>query len=249
MRNWAAGLALLTSTAFAFAQDDACAVAAHLAYTDYGLPHVAAAVEKGQPLDVLVLGSGSSTLAGPGGADQAYPARLQQALHKLIPEAPVKLLSQAKGGRTTADMARDIQKLVKTAKPTLVIWQTGTVDAMRGIDQDVFQDALETGVDALKKVGTDVILMNMQYSPRTESMIALSGYSDIMRAVAQQREIPLFDRFAIMKHWNELGTFDLLVATKSIDMAVRVHQCIARLLADVIVEGVKMSAMPAKEGQ
>ncbi len=45
-------------------------------------------------------------------------------------------------------------------------------------------------------------------------MIAIDAYADTMRLVALQREVPLFDRFAIMKHWSELGTFDLYAATK-----------------------------------
>ena len=58
-------------------------------------------------------------------------------------------------------------------------------------------------VTALQKAGVDVLLMNLQYSPRTETMISVPPYHDNMRVVAQQQDIPLFDRFAIMRHWNE----------------------------------------------
>jgi lysophospholipase L1-like esterase len=236
--------------ASAAAQDESsCAVAAHLAYADYALSRVAAALKTGARLEILVMGSGSSTLPGPGGAEQAYPARLQAALTKRFPDVATKVVSHAKSGRDTADMSRDLQKILKAQKPTLVVWQAGTVDAMRGVDPDSFQAALEKGVEALHGAGVDVILVNMQYSPRTESMIAIGTYADTMRVVAQQQETPLFDRFAIMKHWNELGTFDLLAATKSVDMAARVHDCIGQLLADVIVDGVKLSAPQPKVPQ
>jgi hypothetical protein len=46
----------------------------------------------------------------------------------------------------------------------------------------------------------------------------------------------LFDRQAVMRQWSELGTFDLLAATKSLDTAAQVHGCIARLLATLIIE-------------
>ena len=39
-------------------------------------------------------------------------------------------------------------------------------------------------------------------------MIALGTYADDMRWVALQQEVPLFDRFSIMKLWADLGTFD-----------------------------------------
>ena len=48
--------------------------------------------------------------------------------------------------------------------------------------------------------------MNMQYSPRTELMIAATAYGEAMRMVSPKREVPLFDCLAIMKHWSELGT-------------------------------------------
>jgi len=125
-----------------------------------------------------------------------------------------------------------------------VIWQTGTVDAIRGIDPDEFRTALNAGIDKLQGAGVDVILMNMQYSPRTESMIAADVYADNMRGVALEREVPLFDRFAVMKEWSDLGTFDLYAATKDPAMAERVHACIGELLADLVVEAVDLAREP-----
>jgi hypothetical protein len=76
--------------------------------------------------------------------------------------------------------------------------------------------------------------MNMQYSPRTASMLDVSAYADVMRHVAQQRNALLFDRLAIMQYWNDAGTFDLYAATKKYDMARQVHECIGRALASQI---------------
>ena len=56
--------------------------------------------------------------------------------------------------------------------------------------------------------------MNMQYSPRTEAVIASAPLCRGMRWVALGNAVNLFDRQAIMRHWDELGTFDLLAATK-----------------------------------
>ena len=77
--------------------------------------------------------------------------------------------------------------------------------------------------------------MNLQYSPRTETMISAPPYLDNMRAVAQQHDVPLFDRFAMMQHWNEQGDFDLFSSSHGIDMAKRVHDCIGRALAKFII--------------
>ena len=126
-------------------------------------------------------------------------------------------------------------------KPDLVIWQTGTVDAMLGVDPDDFRSALDEGVDTLQAGKADTVFMNMQYSPRTDSMIALGSYLDAMRFVALQREVLLFDRLAVMKNWNEMGVFDLYTATKKTDTAEKVHDCIGRLLGRLVVDGANLA--------
>jgi hypothetical protein len=42
-----------------------------------------------------------------------------------------------------------------------------------------------------------------------------------------------------MKYWGDAGTFDLYSATKKLDIAEHVHDCIGRLLADFVIEGAK----------
>jgi hypothetical protein len=215
-----------------------CRVAENQVDNSFPLPQVTKALAKKQ-LDVLVVGAGSSSLPGSGGAANAYPARLQAALNAKFPGVTVKVTTDAKFGRTAQDSLKVILADLKTAKPALLVWQTGTVDAMRSVELDGFNAALDHGVEAAHVAGSDVILINGQYSPRTESMIALGTYADNMRWVALQREIPLLDRFSIMKLWSELGTFDFTAPTKKLDIAERVHDCIGRLLADLIVEASK----------
>jgi hypothetical protein len=128
-----------------------------------------------------------------------------------------------------------MRELLIGEKPNLVIWQTGTVDAIRRVELDDFRTALETGVDTLRNRGTDVMLMNMQYSPRTESMIAVGPYADEMRAVAQQRDIPIFDRFGIMRYWSDEGAFDFYAAGRDIGLAQRVHDCLGRAIGTLVI--------------
>ena len=94
-----------------------------------------------------------------------------------------------------------------------------------------------------------VVLMNAQYGPCTESMIALGTYAENIRWVALQQEVPVFDRFSIMKLWADLGTFDLYSATKKLDIAERVHNCIGWLLSDLIVEAAKPDEPHAESGR
>jgi hypothetical protein len=226
-----------------------CAVPDNLLFMDNNLKRVATAVGKERHLAAAVLGTGSSTLAGTDGPNQAYPARLGQALNQMLPNIAVRVVSRTQGGQTADIMRRSMKDLIGDEKPDLVIWQTGTVDAIRRVEVDEFRTALETGVERLQAAGADVILMNMQYSPRTESMIAVGPYVDEMRAVAEERAVPLFDRFAIMRYWSDEGTFDLNAAGRNNDLARRVHDCLGRALASLIVESGHLQAFVSKTGR
>jgi hypothetical protein len=237
-------LALLVLAGPAWAELPAeCRVAAHLAEPNYPLPKVTRALAE-KKFNILVVGAGSSQLPGANGAKNAYPARLQQALADQLKGVEVKVTTDIKASRTAAEMVKVLPTDLDAAKPALMIWQTGTTDAMRAVDPDQFSQALDQGINAARRAGADVVLVNAQYSPRTESMIALSTYSEDMRWVALQQEVPLFDRFSIMRLWSDLGTFDLYSATKKLDIAERVHDCIGRLLADLVIAAAKPPELP-----
>ncbi|HVX75233.1 MAG TPA: hypothetical protein VHB49_03835, partial [Bradyrhizobium sp.] len=140
----------------------ACDVPAHLLATDSALPKVADAVKNGRPLDILVVGSRSSTINA--SEASAYPARLQEALKEKLPAVAVNVSVELRPKMTAEETAAELPKLMEDKKPTLVVWQTGTVDAMRSVDPDDFRSAVDDGVAALQKAGADVILMNLQYS-------------------------------------------------------------------------------------
>jgi lysophospholipase L1-like esterase len=220
-----------------------CAVPAYLLSSESVLPKVADAIKGGRALDILVVGSRSSTINGSEG--DAYPARLQAALKERLPSVTVNVSVVLQSKKTADEVAGELVKLVEEKKPTLVIWQTGTVDAMRAIDPDDFRTAVDQGVVALQNAGMDVILMNPQYSPRTETMISAPPYLDNMRVVAQQHDVPLFDRFAIMRQWNDQGDFDLFSATHSLDLAKRVHDCLGRALSKFVIDAAHIG--PAQE--
>jgi ABC-type amino acid transport substrate-binding protein len=239
---------LLAASASA-AERQACEIPGYLLFGNNELKHVTEAVKTAKRLTIAVVGTGSSALAGPDGPPSAYPARLEAALKQRLPAIAVKVVTLVRSRLSAEDLAKGMGKLLIDEKPDLVIWQSGTVDAMRRIEPEDFRAALEEGVETLQKGGADVILMNMQYSPRTETMIALGPYSDSMRLVAQQHEIPLFDRLAIMRHWSDVGAFDLYAAGKDNVLAHRVHDCIGRGIASMIIDAAHLRGAENKAGQ
>jgi hypothetical protein len=211
-----------------------CEVPAYLLTSESPLPKVETAVVNDRRLEILVVGSRSSTITA--AEASAYPGRLQAILKEALPKVAVNVSVELQVKKTAEEVAGGLVKLVELKKPTLVIWQTGTYDAIRSIDPDDFRAALDEGVVALQNAGVDLVLMNLQYSPRTETMISAPPYLDNMRVVAQEHNVPLFDRFAIMRHWGDAGDFDLSSTSHGVDLAKRVHDCLGRALSKFVLD-------------
>jgi hypothetical protein len=234
-----AAITLANGPAAAAAEE--CAVPPSLLASDNELARVTQQVKEQRRLDISVVGTGSSTLPGADGAQFAYPARVEEALKRQLPGIAIKVTAHVQPRQTTAEMVVALRKILADDKPSLVIWQAGTFDAMSGVEPDTFSTQLVAGVAAINAAGADVDLLDMQYSPRTASMLNVAAYADVMRWVAQEHGALLFDRLAIMRYWNEEGTFDLYAATKKYDMARRVHDCIGRALAFQIISAAHLT--------
>lgn len=243
-------LVSLLAPASARAEDaaqPACEMPSDMLPTENVLEKAATQVKSSKQLDITVVGSGSSTLAGPDGASAAYPARLQYYLGQKLPGVAVRVAIDLHMRQPAEDVAQGFGKLVKDGKPTLVIWQTGTVDALRSIDPDDFRNAVGEGIAALKTAGADVVLMNPQYNPRMETVLSVTTYLDNIRVVAQEQGVPVFDRFAVMKQWSDFGDFDFSVTTRSQTLARSVHDCIGRALADFVVAAAHLGPEEPKD--
>jgi hypothetical protein len=232
----------LCTAAAAYAEEtpQACEVPTSLLASDSPLPKVTQAVKDAHSLNILVAGSRSSTI--PTAEATAYPARLQVYLKERLPSVTINVSVELQIKKTAAEVVPGFVKLLEDKRPTLVIWQTGTLDAMRSVDPDDFRTAVDEGVATLQKAGTDVILMNLQYSPRTESIISAPPYLDNLRVVAQQYDVPLFDRFAIMQQWNDSGDFDFFSASPGLDLVKRVHDCLGRALSKFVIDTAHLEA-------
>ena len=106
---------------------------------------------------------------------------------------------------------------------------------------ELFQETLQRGVQELKRAGVDVILVDMQFYPRSERVAVYGDYLNAMRKVASDQGIPLFSRFAIMKHLVKSGqyTSGQLLAPDNFHLNDLSYGCLADLLADAIEEQVK----------
>ena len=83
------------------------------------------------------------------------------------------------------------------------------------------------------------MLMNMQFSRETETMIHFEPYLIAMRELSDVNDVPLFRRYDIMRHWAEHGSLDLRAkdSDKRRQVATRLYGCIGRAMADFVTHG------------
>ena len=125
-------LVLLALAGPAWADEPAeCRVAEHLVQNPVPLPRASKGLEA-KRLDILVLGAGSSMLPGASGESKAYPSRLKNVLAQKLPNVAIKVTVDTKARRTAADALQAMPQDLATAKPNLVVWQAGVIDAMQG---------------------------------------------------------------------------------------------------------------------
>jgi hypothetical protein len=248
-RAVAVGAIILCSAAAGAEPVTPCDVPGYLVFGDAALDHAHAAVAKEKTLRIVTLGGTSSSLPGPDGPSFAYPARLEAGLTRRLPGVKVTVAVVTRPRQTAAQMAESIGQLLLDHKPSLVVWQTGTYDAVHGTDPEEFRAAVAEGVEKIKEGGADVILVNMQYSPRTESIVAVGAYADGMRWVSREQEVPVFDRLAIMRHWYDQGQFDLYKPTKDMKTAKSVHECLGQALAATVIDAAHLESREGAPAQ
>jgi lysophospholipase L1-like esterase len=246
----AAGIGLLSARAGAFGQERECSVPERFYTSEPPLTKTAKALADGQDLVIVALGGASTLGLAAGGAGLAWPARLASALAESFPFARTKVVNLAVARQKAKQAAERLDRDVLPLKPTLVIWETGTIEAVRGIDVDEFRETVQAGIDRLRAAGAEVVLMNMQFSRETDAVIYFAPYLTAMRELADANDVPLFRRRGIMRHWTESGLLDSGVREdeKRRQVAAKVYDCIGRAMADFVTRGIPTAKPAASSG-
>jgi lysophospholipase L1-like esterase len=185
---------------------------------------------------IVALGGLSTTGEAAGSPAKSWPARLEGVLRERWPGVPISVVNKAIARQTTQQMAERIESDVVPEKPNLVIWETGTTDAVRQVEIDEFASALETGINRLKEHGNELMLVEMQFSRATATVINFDRYLETLRKAGDVADVYVFHRFELMRHWSDQGVFNFeeVPKEKREELAARVYECVALRLADAI---------------
>ncbi len=237
----AALLCLIAFTPPSWADDAACPIPDELAIGDIALPNSRAEIAADRRLIVLAVG-GSSTVGGAaGGRAFTLPARLQGRLQAALPGIGIDVVNRGVAGASTRQVATNLAATIKATGARLVLWGVGGVDAASREDAGSFTDSLQTGIEAARVSGADILLMDPQYAPSIARILDLTPYRDAVQGVADAAGVARLRRYDLMQSWSDEGVLDLDVSAGSDRVAVarRLYDCLATVLADAIVESLR----------
>jgi lysophospholipase L1-like esterase len=205
------------------------------------LPHVASKLVAGLPVVIVAFGSSSTQGWGSSSPDFSYPNRLLAQLKRQYPTADITVLNRGKGGDDAPEMMKRLQTAVLDANPDLVIWQLGTNAVLRGFDPAETEKQIEDGIARIQAAGSDVVLVDPQYSPRVNERAESAGRMvNLLHRVARLRHIGIFPRFEVMRDWHEKQELpvETFVIADGLHMNDWGYACFAQLLGDDIIRSV-----------
>jgi acyl-CoA thioesterase I len=200
------------------------------------LPRTAARLKSGEPLKIVAIGSSSTVGLWVLRSAATYPEVMRRELSRLRSNATIKVINSGRVGDTIPNNVARFERDVFAHTPDLVVWQLGTNDVAWGgrPDEGLKRSVLE-GVRALKAGSSDVVLMDMQYSPQVLASAGYSTMEGIIIDVAKQERVGLFSRFALMRNSINAGVAQsALVSFDGLHNTADGYDCIGRALARAI---------------
>lgn len=215
-----------------------CVDAEALVQPAAALGRVAADWVGGRRLRVVVLGS-SSSLSWRGGL--AYPDRLAEDLRRRLGD-DIEVVNRSGMAQTVvAQTARIERDLLAGPMPSLVVWETGTSDVVKGGDPIELAQVVSAGIQRLKARGIDVVLLDPQYSPQTASIFNFVPMVEALARVAETENVPLLPRYDVMRYLAGMGSFQPRQDDRAAQdrEAGQFHACLSHLLAETIVKAMR----------
>ncbi len=203
------------------------------------LPALRAALRPGGHVDILAIGSNSILGPPPGRIFDSFAYRMAQSLKAAVPEADIVLDLYGGRGITVDAQSHELAARLAARPAQLVIWQTGTIEALHRAPTTALAKALDEGRAAAARGGAALILVDLPYSRVLRMRADLRPYEAVLRTAAAAPGVALFSRFDLMRNWAEGGGIDLEHSRRAERMlnARRLQVCLGRALAREILAG------------
>jgi lysophospholipase L1-like esterase len=225
-------LAALPAAAADLPLQTRCKTPSKLLDLGHPLPRVAARLARGETVTVVAIGSSSTGGAGASTENHSYPSQLRALWPQLV-GGSVVIHNHGINGQDIIEMNARLRADAIDIRPDLVLWQLGTNAVLRSQGVEVYRAHIRQGVAALKAVGIDVVLIDLQYAPKVLQDPDYPAMQNILAEVAAEQGTGLYRRFAAMRHWLRSGNLQPgdLVSPDGLHMNDLGYACWAHSLA------------------
>jgi lysophospholipase L1-like esterase len=255
-----AGLAAaiaLALTAFAFAQaapppqgeaapatpmSKSCQPGAQALAGETALPNVAAALAQRKTLRILAFGAAPGRVTSRGGS---YTGVIEAMLAQALKGMDVTIVNRGVSGELAAGAAVRMRNEVALEEPDLVLWQVGTNDALAYVPVADFSSVLSEQIAWLKAHHVDLVLVGLQFTPRTKQDEHYVAIRETLRKIAAAENVPVVRFYEAMQIVNGAQEGQL-PAAEEFERNEEGYNCLAQYVARAITLGVFAKNMPAR---
>jgi acyl-CoA thioesterase I len=246
MRCVAILIMLLTLPAVAVGSPDSqpCDVAPQFVTAQKPLAPLKAAIDAGGPIEILAVGSGATTGANSLRPDDAFPYRMLDALRAAVPGVTFDLTVRGGRGMSAEEMLPLVEAQMRQTPATLVLWQTGTVEAIRGLRPARMRQVLREGLDIIRAAGGSLLLIDPEFTRALRANTDVEPYETELQQVASLPGAALFHRYELTRFWVLQERIDPERAPKDAREAElgRLNRCLGQALARYVLSGAGITA-------
>jgi len=198
------------------------------------LPRLVEALEQKRPIKALAIGSSSTVGVGSSSPNRNYPNQLMSLLKKSFDGLDVTMINKGVSGEVAAATAERIRSLVALDRPTLVLWQVGTNDALARVPVEDFSETMRSTLRWLKANEIDVVLVGLQYTPKVVKDDHYRAIRDALRQIADEEQVLHVRRYAAMEFLERVKGATLL-AQDELHLNDSGYRCMAEHVAHSMV--------------
>ncbi|WGJ14196.1 GDSL-type esterase/lipase family protein [Methylocapsa sp. D3K7] len=199
------------------------------------LPNVTLAMQKGEKVRILAIGSSSTLGSGASSKSRSYPSQLEAILEHALKGVDVVIVNRGVAGEVAETTAERIKSEVALRKPDLVLWQLGTNDALARIAPRDFEQTVRSTLHWLKENKIDVVLVGVQYTSRLARDPNYIAIRDSLQKIANEENILYVRRYDAMRFIAQTRANLQLMAGDNFHLNDLGYQCMAEHVAHAVI--------------
>lgn len=199
------------------------------------LPNATQALQKGEKIRILAIGSSSTFGSGASSKSLSYPSQLEGILEHALRGADIAIINRGIPGEVAEITAERIKSEVALRKPDLVLWQLGTNDALARIPPQEFESTVRSTLRWLKENQIDVVLVGVQYTSRLARDANYIAIRNSLQKIAAEENILYVRRYDAMRFIAQTRANLQLMSGDNFHLNDLGYQCMAEHVAHAVI--------------